>query len=63
MRLKLDQTTWTPGGVQDVDLQRITLEGDLYILKFSELRLLYRINQEEPQKDNNEAWAWPRIVF
>jgi len=63
MRLKLDQTTWTPGGVQDVDLQRITLEGDLYILKFSELRLLYRINQEEPQKDNNEALAWPRIVF
>ena len=50
-------------GMQDDDLQRITLEGDLYILKFSELRLLYRINQEEPEKDNNEASALVHIFF
>ncbi|OGC88980.1 MAG: hypothetical protein A2142_03560 [candidate division Zixibacteria bacterium RBG_16_48_11] len=50
-------------GMQDDDLQRITLEGDLYILKFSELRLLYRINQEEPEKNNNEVLALLHIFF
>jgi hypothetical protein len=50
-------------GAQDDDVQRITLEGDLYILKFSELRLLYRINQEKPEKDNNEALALLHIFF
>jgi hypothetical protein len=55
---------WDPHrGMQDDDIQRVTVGGDLYLFKLSELKLQYRINLEESKEKNNEFLSQVHFFF
>ncbi len=50
-------------GIQDDDIQRVTVGGDLYLFEFSEFKLQYRINLEESEAKNNGFLSQIHIFF